>query len=222
VRTTLNIDYDVLSAVRERARAERRSTGQILSDLARRALTEDPPRRTGESKTRNGFPQTASHGTDRHQRDDRPDPGRRGDMSRALLDVNVLLALLDTNHVGNEAAHQWLSRHAADGWASCALTENGAVRIISQPSYPDPIPVGAAIGALAQAASDGDHEFWPADVSLLDPGVIGRSHLYGHRQVTDAYLLALAVAHDGCLTSFDRSLPVSAVRGATGAHVALI
>lgn len=143
-------------------------------------------------------------------------------MSRALLDINVLLALLDSDHVDHRRAHAWLEDNSAPGWASCSITENGFVRIISQPRYPSPISPTEAVELLERACHGGDHEFWPCTVSLLAPHVIDRSRLHGPRQVTDVYLLALAVAHGGNLVTFDRALPLSAVPGATDEHLTVL
>ncbi|CAN5824934.1 MAG: type II toxin-antitoxin system VapC family toxin [Actinomycetota bacterium] len=143
-------------------------------------------------------------------------------MSRALLDVNVLLALLDSDHVDHERALDWLDQEIASGWASCAITENGFVRIISQPRYPSPVSPTEAIELLRRARDGGPHEFWSCDVSVLDARVVDRSYLHGPRQVTDAYLLALAVAHDGRFVSFDRSLSLAAVPGATEGHLTIL
>ena len=136
-------------------------------------------------------------------------------MTRALLDINVLLALLDSDHVDHSRAHDWLDDEIAAGWASCAITENGFVRIISQPRYPSPIAPAEAIELLSRACDSAHHEFWPCDVSVLDERIVDRSHMHGPLQVTDAYLLALAMAHDGRFITFDRSLPLSSVRGAS-------
>ncbi|MGI8660661.1 MAG: TA system VapC family ribonuclease toxin [Thermoleophilaceae bacterium] len=138
---------------------------------------------------------------------------------RALLDANVLLALLDSDHVDHRRAHDWIEGAIEHGWASCALTENGFVRIISQPRYPSPISPSAAIDLLMGACDSGPHEFWSCDVSLLDARIVDRSRLHGPRQVTDAYLLALATAHDGHFVTFDRLLSISSVRGATQDHL---
>jgi len=140
----------------------------------------------------------------------------------ALLDVNVLLSLLDSDHVDHGRATRWLDREISSGWASCAITENGFVRIISQPSYPSPVSPAVAIGLLSQAAGGGQHAFWPCDVSVLDDRTVDPARLHGRRQVTDAYLLALAVAHAGRLVTFDRSVSLASVRGATEDHVAII
>ncbi len=143
-------------------------------------------------------------------------------MRRALLDVNVLLALLDAGHTAHERALDWVRSERGPSWASCSITQNGFVRTISQPRYPQPVPVSAAVAKLASRCSGDDHEFWPCDVSLLDPGAVHRSSLLGTRQVTDAYLLALAVAHGGRLVTFDTSLPLTAVVGATEEHRVLL
>lgn len=143
-------------------------------------------------------------------------------MRRALLDVNVLLALLDSDHVDHGRTRDWLDAEIAAGWASCAITENGFVRILSQPRYPSPVSPAAAIELLSRARGSGHHAFWPCDVSVLDADVVDRSRLHGPRQVTDAYLLALAVAHDGRFITFDRSLSLASVPGATEAHLTVL
>lgn len=143
-------------------------------------------------------------------------------MRRALLDVNVLLALLDADHVDHVQARRWLSEEISAGWASCAITENGFVRVLSQPRYPSPVSPAEAVDLLRRARDAGQHAFWPCDVSLLDAEVVDRTRVHGSRQVTDAYLLALAVAHDGRLVTFDRSLPLSSVPGARAEHLTVL
>jgi len=143
-------------------------------------------------------------------------------MMRALLDVNVLIALLDVDHVHHDRAREWLRDHARRGWASCPITQNGCVRIMSQPAYPNPIPAAAVIERLATATSHPRHEFWPDDVSLLDDRIVDGERVHGPRQVTDLYLLALAVHHGGRFATFDGGIPVSAVRGATGRHLVVV
>ncbi len=138
---------------------------------------------------------------------------------RALLDVNVLLALLDSDHVDHRAARVWLEREIRKGWASCALTQNGFVRVISQPRYPSPVSPAAAIDRLARATRTEHHQFWPCDLALLDEARIDRSRIHGSRQVSDVYLLALAVSHDARFVTFDRSIPLSAVAGAGPRHL---
>jgi toxin-antitoxin system PIN domain toxin len=138
-----------------------------------------------------------------------------------LLDVNVLIALFDPDHIHHEPAHVWLADHRSEGWATCPLTENGVVRILSNPAYSAtaerPARVVERLGAFR---ASGDHVFWPDDVSLCDPAAF---HLtVGHRRLTDVYLLALARAHGGRLVTFDRSIPVAAVRGARAEHLLVV
>ncbi|PZS17632.1 MAG: VapC toxin family PIN domain ribonuclease [Acidimicrobiales bacterium] len=143
-------------------------------------------------------------------------------MRRTLLDINVLLALLDSDHVDHARAHDWLEGGIEGGWASCAITENGFVRVISQPRYPSPVSPSVAIDLLSRACLTGPHQFWTCDVSLLDARIVDRSRLHGPRQVMDAYLLALATVHDGRLATFDRSLVLAAVKGASQEHLTIL
>lgn len=133
---------------------------------------------------------------------------------RALLDVNVLVALLDAQHVAHNRAHQWLAQSLTEGWASCPITENGCVRVLTNPRYPAPVGAEEVLMKLATAKSSGHHAFWPDDISLTDASVFDRSQLRGHQQVTDAYLLALAVKHGGRLVTFDSRISRSVAMGA--------
>ena len=143
-------------------------------------------------------------------------------MSRVLLDINVLLALLDADHVDHERAREWLAGNLDHGWASCPITQNGFVRIISQPRYPSPVSPAEAADLLERATTTAWHEFWPCDVSLLDQRAVDRTRVHGPRQVTDAYLLALATAHGGRFATFDRSVVLSAVPAATADQLVVI
>jgi toxin-antitoxin system PIN domain toxin len=141
---------------------------------------------------------------------------------RALLDVNVLLALFDSDHVDHERARRWLGDEIGGGWASCAITQNGFVRIVSQPQYPSPVPVTEAAARLLRATGSEHHAFWPCDLSLLDGDRIDRSRVHGPRQVTDVYLLSLAVHHGGRFVTFDGRIPLEAVPGATPDHLVVV
>lgn len=134
----------------------------------------------------------------------------------------MLLALLDSDHVDHERARRWLEREIESGWASCAITQNGFVRIISQPRYPSPVPVAQAMARLARAAETSSHEFWPCSVSLLNDQVIERERMLGPKQVTDVYLLALAVTNGGRFVTFDQAVPLAAVRGARPEHLSIL
>ena len=141
---------------------------------------------------------------------------------RALLDVNVLIALLDADHLHHARARDWLLAHAAKGWASCPITENGCVRIMSQATYPNTLPTAAVIERLAEATRSPAHRFWPDAVSLLDPCIVDGRRVLGPRQVTDLYLVALAVKNRGRLATFDSGIPLGVVAGATHRHLAVI
>jgi toxin-antitoxin system PIN domain toxin len=141
---------------------------------------------------------------------------------RALLDVNVLIALLDSDHASHASAIGWFSKHARTGWASCPVTQNGCIRIMSSPGYPNPLPVRAVVERLAEASLQDIHEFWPDDVSVLDSGVVDSARIHGPRQLTDIYLLALAVQHEGRLVTFDSGIPLAAVRNATTQNLLIL
>src|SRR5487761_2552127 len=118
-------------------------------------------------------------------------------MTRALLDVNVLIALLDGSHVYHGLATDWLANHLDEGWASSPITQNGCIRILSQSAYPNAVSTAQVAARLAEASRHPPHEFWADSVSLLPPGCLTWDRVLGSRQVTDAYLLALAVRQGG-------------------------
>ncbi len=132
----------------------------------------------------------------------------------ALLDVNVLIALLDPQHVHHEASHCWFQAHGRDGWATCPLTQNALLRILGNPRYPNS-PGGPAVvmPLLQRLLSHPDHLFWADSLSWDAAGVFWADALLQHGQITDTYLLALAVHHQGRLVSFDRRLSPRAVCG---------
>jgi hypothetical protein len=137
---------------------------------------------------------------------------------RALLDVNALIALSDEDHPFNPAMRRWWGKNDA-GWASCAITQNGYLRVVSQPSYANPMTIAEALDVLDRATTQRTHEFWPDNLSLIDGSHIDRRYVVGPKQLTDIYLLALAVNNKGCLITFDRSIPLAAVRGAEPRHL---
>lgn len=141
---------------------------------------------------------------------------------RALLDVNVLIALHDSDHVHHRHASAWLRAHIGHGWASCPLTQNGCLRIMSQPGYAQPQPLGSLVTMLERSTSTRFHEFWADGISLLDRAHFHHAHIHSPRQLTDLYLLALAVHHGGRLVTFDRHIALSAVPGARPEHLVLL
>jgi toxin-antitoxin system PIN domain toxin len=133
----------------------------------------------------------------------------------ALLDVNVLVALFDQDHVHHEAAHDWFAEHRSAGWATCPITEAGFVRVLANPSYGNgPTRATELVDRLRRLCAGRHHRFWPCDVSLRDDALFNHARIQGHRYVTDVYLLGLARKHDGRLATFDRTIPLAAVKGA--------
>jgi uncharacterized protein len=135
-------------------------------------------------------------------------------LSAFLLDVNVLIALVDPNHIHHDAAHEWFQDEGHPAWATCPLTENGLLRIVGHPRYPNSPGSPAAVAHLLVGlrALPG-HQFWADDTSLTDPARVAVDRLLVSSQVTDTYLLSLAVARGGYLATFDRRLVTNAVRG---------
>jgi toxin-antitoxin system PIN domain toxin len=135
-----------------------------------------------------------------------------------LLDVNVLIALIDPGHVAHEAAHVWFQAAGHRAWATCPLTENGVIRIVGNPKYPNTPGSPAAVTRIVQAlrALPG-HRFWPDDLSLVDAPHVDASHILTSAQVTDTYLLALAASKGGRLATLDRRLITTAVKGGKSA-----
>lgn len=137
---------------------------------------------------------------------------------RALLDINVLIALHDRDHVHHVRAATWFEANIEHGWASCPLTQNGCLRIMNQPGYSRSQPLGTLMAMLQRSTSATVHETWFDDISILDAARFQHTHIHGHRQLTDLYLLGLAVKNNGRLASFDQRVPMSAVVGARAEH----
>lgn len=135
-----------------------------------------------------------------------------------LLDVNLLIALIDPTHVGHDAARQWFAATGAASWATCPLTENGVIRFVGHPGYPNSSgSPAAAAPLLARLRALPGHVFWTDDFSLVDSDIVDAARIATSAQVTDTYLLALATANDGQLATLDRRLSSTAVRGGSAA-----
>jgi len=142
---------------------------------------------------------------------------------RHLLDVNVWIALLDEGHVHHAVALKFIQQRGLR-IATCPLVENGVIRVLNLPGYSALGPVGfeRVSTKLREICSGLNHEFWPDDVSLRDDDRIQWSRVLGHNQITDLYLLALAVARRGCLVTLDHRVALSTVRGASVEHLVLL
>ena len=131
-----------------------------------------------------------------------------------LLDVNVLIALIDPAHVGHDAAHDWFAETGSASWATCPITENGAIRILGNPKYPNSPGSPAAVAPIVTALKSlPGHEFWGDDLSLVASDLVDVSQISTSVQLSDTYLLALAVAHRGILATLDRRMMTKAVKG---------
>ena len=143
---------------------------------------------------------------------------------RSLLDVNVLVALFDQDHTFNDRAHLWFEANKREGWASCPITENGLVRILTNPHYSAKIRYSAewVIESLQEFCNASNHHFLPDQTTLRDKQIFATDRILGSRQITDLYLLSLA-ASNGCrLVTFDRSITLGAVKTARPKNLALI
>lgn len=126
-----------------------------------------------------------------------------------LLDINALVALFDAAHVYHDPAHRWFAATGKSAWATCPLTENGFVRVISNPRYAA-TPADALLRLRAFCANP-ELEFWPDTPSITDPALFDLTKLQGHQQITDLYLAGLAMQHGGRLATFDSSIPFAAL-----------
>ena len=128
-------------------------------------------------------------------------------MRCALLDVNVLLAIVWSSHIHSSIARRWLAANKGTSWATCPLTEAGFVRLTAQPQIiGSRVSVLEAISALDTIRTFPGHTFWPRLSSLTELLPEIRERLAGHRQVTDALLLDLAIRQEGRLVTLDRSV----------------
>lgn len=141
----------------------------------------------------------------------------------ALLDVNLLVALFDADHMHHELAHDWFADNRSGGWATCPITENGLLRVLTHPGYGSTVSTVPAVAQLLRTfRASGHHEFWTGDISIADDTLFTPARIRGHRQLTDVYLLGLAHTKGGRLATFDRTIPLAAVRGATGESLSVV
>jgi uncharacterized protein len=144
-------------------------------------------------------------------------------MAAWLLDINLLIARGDADHVHHDRTARWLHQNAADGWATCPLTENGFVRILGQPTYPGwpgtPERSAAALRKLIAALPG--HCFLPDEISVLDASILPSLLGVGTRALTDLYLLALAVHHGVRFATLDARINPGLVPGGTAAYLVI-
>lgn len=128
-------------------------------------------------------------------------------MKGYLLDTNLLVALLWPSHAHHGLALKWFARHRGKGWATCPITQAGFVRIVSNPAFSrDAVTPRDAVVVLAANTAASDHTFWPDGLPMAEAVDFAGMKLIGHQQVTDAYLLGLALRRGGCLATLDHSI----------------
>lgn len=127
-------------------------------------------------------------------------------VSIGLLDVNMLIALGWTSHAHYPIAHRWFAQNRSAGWATCPITQCAFVRLSSNRSFnPDAVSPTEAAALLRTLISANDHEFWPDDISV-DGEFVPLQMAMGYRQVSDAYLLGLAMHRGGKLVTLDKRI----------------
>jgi toxin-antitoxin system PIN domain toxin len=136
--------------------------------------------------------------------------------------VNVLIALFDTAHQHHVIAQSVFMEHRSEGWATCSVVENGFIRIISNPSYLNAVSVAEATALLQIAMSNSLHHRLDQSISLLDTSLFQTSLLVSHKQITDLYLIGMAVVHDVKLITFDRNIPTHAAIGFKSHHLQVV
>jgi uncharacterized protein len=125
-----------------------------------------------------------------------------------LLDVNVLIAMTWPSHEAHGKVQHWLLGRGRDKWASCPFTQTAFVRILSNPVFsPNALTPANALTLLQSNLLHPAHQFWHDDIGLMDAIALVQAKIVGHQQVTDAYLLGLAVHKKGKLATLDRKLP---------------
>jgi toxin-antitoxin system PIN domain toxin len=132
-----------------------------------------------------------------------------------LFDVNVLIAIADSAHIFHRAIHRWIADAREQNWATCPITENGMIRVLSQPAYRGGARTPAEAIALLQKMKEARpwrHVFWAEDFSMGDPNAIIAERIAGAKQVTDVYLAALALRRGGRLVTFDTGVAWQAVK----------
>ena len=128
-------------------------------------------------------------------------------MKASLLDVNLLVALFWPAHSDHQKAQSWFRHHSSRRWATCPLTQSSFVRIVSNPAISrSAVTVEEATRLLAKNLEHPSHVFWPGETRYLDLIESFVGPLVGHQQVTDSYLLGMAIRNRGTLVTMDRGI----------------
>jgi toxin-antitoxin system PIN domain toxin len=128
----------------------------------------------------------------------------RLDKPKYLLDVNVLVALTEPEHVHHQTATKWFNTPGLD-WGLCAFSEAGFLRVTTNPKA-GAHSVQDSTEVLAALASNPGYRFWPISASWTAVAAPFHERIFGHQQITDAYLLGLALKEDGILVTMDKAI----------------
>ena len=124
-----------------------------------------------------------------------------------LLDSNVLIALSWPAHEFHHKVGRWFARHSEAGWATCPFTQAAFVRILSNPAFSiNALTPANALRVLESNLKLPNHRFWPDSIPVVEAMKNVEARLTGHRQITDAYLVSLAVHHRGKLATLDQGI----------------
>jgi len=134
-------------------------------------------------------------------------------VSPSLLDVNVLIALVFEDHVAHRTVKRWFQTAGAKPWVTCPLTEAGFVRVVSNPRFSQPpLYIDEALEMLNRVTQLPGHRFWPMEIGFHEAVRPFAERIFGHQQVSDAYLLGLAIKKSGKLVTLDRAIEALAGR----------
>lgn len=121
-----------------------------------------------------------------------------------LLDVNVLVALVRSKHSHHEQVRRWFASVGGKSWATCPMTQAGFVRVVSNPRFTaQAVNVSEAMQMLSELSGLPGHQFWPIDFDFADAVHPVADRFMGHQQVSDIYLLAVALRNKGKLATLD-------------------
>jgi toxin-antitoxin system PIN domain toxin len=126
---------------------------------------------------------------------------------KSLLDLNVLIALTDPEHKHHQKARNWLTSSGRGRLGICPLTEAGFLRVTTNPAFrTSPRTLEQAIAILQVLKGRDDYWYCAIDKSWVALTARFASRIRGHQQVTDAYLLGLAIKESCALVTFDQGI----------------
>ena len=126
---------------------------------------------------------------------------------RALLDANALIALSWVQHQHHESMQDWFKKNARFGWSTCAFTQAAFVRVLLQPAFSGyALQVNEVVELLMLTTAHAQHQYLSIDFPIRDVQDVCTGGLFGHRQITDAWLLTAAIRNNHSLVTFDMGI----------------